>query len=129
MVDIPFRFLVNEVFIEGVDMASKNLGYRTGKVLGRFLLVSYLLAAGIGVIGSIFGVDAATHRTGWPIWIGTTVLGILILRVVPRPFDVILLSPFAIWGAVQGWGLTYMMAGIIVGLPVMVVCLLSIGRK
>lgn len=110
-------------------MATKNLGYRTGKILGRFLLLFYLLAAGLGIVGSVYGVDAMTHMTGWPIWVGTVVLGLAILRLAPRPLDVILLFPLAFWGAVQGWGLNYMMAGLILGMPVIIVCLLSIGRK
>lgn len=106
-----------------------SFGYRFGKVLGRVLFLAYVFAAIIGVAGSVYGIDAATQFTGWPLWIGTIVVGVLILRFVPRPFDLIILSPLAFWGAAQAWGLTYLMAGLTIGVPVAIVCLLSLGRK
>ncbi len=103
--------------------------YRFGKTLGKILIFAYLLAAAIGITGSGFGLGEITTLTGWKIWAVTIPAGLLILRFVPRPLDILLLTPLAFWGVHKTAGLDYLPAGLIVGLPAALVVLLSIGQK
>jgi len=106
-----------------------SLKYRFGKVLGNILLFAYVLAAIIGVVGSGYGLQDLTQIEGWKLWAGVIPIGLLILWFVPRPLDVILLAPLAFWGLAKIWGLTYLMSGLAVGVPVLIVVFMSLGKK
>lgn len=103
--------------------------YTFGKYLGGVLFIAYLVAAILGVGGSAHGLDTIMDFTAWYFWLLSVLAGLLILWFIPRPVDVMLLSPLAIYGGVHQWGLTWTMATIIVGLPVIIVLLLSLGHK
>lgn len=103
--------------------------YKFGKSLGPVLILTYVLSAGLGISGSAYGLDVLLDFKAWYYWLGAVAAGLLILWFVPRPLDVVWLSPLAIYGAVHGWGLTWTMAGIIIGVPLTLVLLMSMGRK
>ena len=67
--------------------------------------MAYVTAAVIGVVGTGYGVQAlATFPETvqpWMIWLGTTIIGLIILWFVPRGIDVLILAPLAIYGGVQ----------------------------
>jgi len=97
--------------------------------LGGILIFAYLLAAIIGVTGLTLGLDALIGFDAWYFYLGPIFIGLLILWFIPRPLDVILLAPLAIYGGVHKLGLTWTMSTIIVAIPVILVLLLSLGRK
>ncbi len=107
--------------------------YRFGKSLGLILVLAYVLAAIIGVVGGGFGVQALItfpeSVQPWMIWTGVIALSLLVLWFVPRGIDVLILAPLAFWGGANALGLTYLMSGLLVGIPVTIVLLLSMGRK
>jgi len=103
--------------------------YRFGKHLGVVLIAVYLLAAGLGVTGSAYGLDVLMDFQAWYYWAGAVLAGLLLLYFIPRPLDVVLLAPLAVYGAGSSWGLTWTMAGIIIGVPVIMVILMSLGKK
>ncbi len=102
--------------------------YKFGRGLGFVLFGAYLLAAVLGVTGTAYGLDALMDFQAWYFWLGAVIAGLLVLWFVPRPIDVILLTPLAVYGGAQNFGLTYTMAGIIMGLPVLIVFLMSLGK-
>ncbi|NNE57413.1 MAG: hypothetical protein HKN36_04835 [Hellea sp.] len=106
-----------------------TFGYRFGKYLGGFTAICYVTAALLGIVAGGFGLGVLTGLAGWQLWAIVIPAALLILWFVPRPVDVILLAPLAIYGAAQNWGLTYTMAGIMVGIPVLLVLILSLGKK
>lgn len=109
-------------------MAS-GFGYKFGKSLGGVLIFTYLLAAVMGVGGSVMGLDTMIGFNAWYYFAGAIVAGLLILYFVPRPFDLILLSPLAVYGGVKQLGLTWTMAVIVMAVPVILVVLMSLGKK
>jgi len=108
---------------------AESFRYRFGKSLGLVLVIAYLLAAILGVGGSALGLDHLVNFGAWYFWVGVILIGLLILRFIPRPFDVALLAPLAVYGGVHQLSLTWTMAGIIVGLPLLLVILMSLGKK
>lgn len=108
---------------------TNNFQYKFGRGLGFLLFASYLLAAVLGVGGSAYGLDVAMDFQAWYYWLGSVFAGLLILWFVPRPVDVILLAPLAVYAGVHAFDLTWTMAVIIVGLPVIIVLLMSLGKK
>ena len=103
--------------------------YRLGKNLGLLLLIIYLIAATLGVVGSAYGLDVLVDFQAWYYWAGAVIAGLLLLYFIPRPIDVMLLAPLAFYGGAKSWGLTWTMSGIIIGLPVFLVILMSLGKK
>ena len=103
--------------------------YRLGKVFGNVLLLAYVISAVIGVAGSGYGVQELSGIEGWKLWAGVVPVGVLILWFIPRPVDVLILAPLAFWGLTTVWGQTYLTAGLVVGIPVLIVVFLSLGRK
>lgn len=103
--------------------------YKFGKSLGIILILSYVLAAANGVAGTAYGLDALLDFKAWYYWLGAVIAALLVLWFVPRPVDVILLAPLAVYGGVHQFGLTWTMAGILTSMPVILVVLLSLGRK
>jgi len=108
---------------------AEGFRYKFGKALGGFLMLAYVLAAGLGIVGSAYGLDALIDFQAWYYGVGAAALGLAILWFVPRPLDVVWLAPLAVYGAFHGWGLTWTMAGIVIGTPVALVLLLSMGRR
>lgn len=103
--------------------------YRFGKSLGKILLLVYVFAAIIGVAGSGYGVQSLSGFSGWKLWAGVVPIGLLVLWFIPRPVDVLLLAPLAFWGLTTVWEQTYLTSALIVGIPVLIVVFLSLGRK
>ena len=109
-------------------MAS-NWTYKIGQKLGVILFLTYMSAAIIGVTGSAFGLDDLVQFKAWYYWLGIVVAGLLVLWFIPRPVDVLVLAPLAFYAGHHSFGLTYTMSGIIVGLPVLLTVLFSLGKK
>lgn len=103
--------------------------YKFGKSLGALLILTYVLAAIIGVTGTAYGLDNLLGFKAWYFWLGAVIAGLLVLWFVPRPMDVTLLAPLAIYGGKQELGLTWTMSVILVSIPVILVILMSLGRK
>ena len=106
-----------------------SFGYKFGKSLGGLLICFYLLAAIMGIGGSILAIEALTGLQAWYYYLGGAVIGLLVLWFIPRPVDILLLSPLAVYGGVHKLGLTWTMAAIIMAVPVILVVLMSLGRK
>ncbi len=106
-----------------------SFGYKFGKTLGGLLILAYMLAAIMGIGGSVLGLDTLVGFTAWYVYAGAIIAGLVLLYFVPRPFDLILLSPLAVYGGVTQLGLTWTMAVIIMAIPVLIVVLMSIGKK
>lgn len=106
-----------------------GLSYKFGKALGLILVIAYLLSAVLIVAGSIEAAKALLGRSDWIIILGTIITCIAALWFIPRGIDVLLLTPLAVYGITIGWGWTWMMAALLVGVPVLIVVFLSIGRK
>jgi len=103
--------------------------YRFGKALGLVLVMAYVAAVILITLGAI---EAAKHHLGrseWYIILAVVILCIAALRFIPRPVDVLLLAPLGAYGISIGWGLPWMIAGMIVAIPVLIIVLLSFGKK
>ncbi len=103
--------------------------YKFGKFLAPILVLAYVSAAIIGIIGNIHGAQIITGIEGWMLWLGVIIPCLLILWFVPRGIDLLLLMPLAVYGGVHAMNLSYLTAGLIMGIPVLIVILLSTGRK
>lgn len=103
--------------------------YKFGKSLGIVLILAYLLAATIGVAGTAYGLDALIGFKAWYFWLGAVIAALLVLWFIPRPIDVMLLAPLAVYGGVHQFGLTWTMSVILTSIPVLLVVLMSLGKK
>lgn len=106
-----------------------SFGYKFGKSLGGLLIFAYVLAAIMGVSGSALGLGTLIGFDAWYFYAGAVLAGLLLLYFVPRPFDLLLLSPLAMYGGVKQLGLTWTMAAIIMAIPVILVVMMSVGKK
>lgn len=106
-----------------------NLGYRFGKSLGAVLIITYIIAAVMCVGGAALALDTIFGFPAWYYWVGTIVTGLVWLYFIPRPIDVLLLAPAAVYGGFHQLGLTWTMAMIIMAVPVLIVVVMSLGRK
>ncbi len=99
------------------------------RFLGGVLLLAYVSAVLLIILGIIFLVDHLFAMTGWPVWVGCTFVCCFWFWLVPRGVDIVLLTPFGVWGIAQGWNLPWTIASIIVAVPVLVVLLFNLGKK
>ena len=108
---------------------AKDWKYKLGTKLGGLVVLAYLASAIIGLVGSAYGLDDLISFSAWYLWTGVIFTGLLILWFIPRPVDVMLLSPLAVYAGANSLGLTYTVSGIIVAVPLLITILLSLGRK
>jgi len=103
--------------------------YRFGKAMGGLLVFFYLVAILVLLAGLYAG--AQFHFGQQFLFSGFVALIVsgFFLWFVPRPLDLVLLSPLAVYGWVMGWGLTWTVASLGVALPVVIVVILSLGRR
>lgn len=106
-------------------MKSK-LSYKIGTVLGKGLVLTYLLTALLLLAANMGGVHHLTGLSGPLLWGSVVIVGGLILWRVPMGFDLILLAPLAVLGAMKGWALDQTTALLAIGVPTLVVILLSL---
>jgi len=83
----------------------------------------------MGVGGSLLGLKTLIGFDAWYYYLGIVMAGLLLLWFVPRPVDLLLLSPLAVYGGVHQLGLTWTMAVIIMAVPVLLVVMMSVGKK
>lgn len=108
---------------------STSIGYKFGKSLGAILIIAYLIAATMGLAGTVMTLDYIFEFPAWYYGIGVVLAGLIWLYFIPRPIDVLLLAPLAVYGGVHKIGLTWTVAMIVVAIPVLIVVLMSLGRK
>ena len=108
---------------------SDGFGYKFGQILGFILFATYLFAALITVIGNAYAASVWTEFQAWYFWILPVLACLVILWLIPRPIDLFILSPTAIYGLTYGWSLTWTVAGLLVFTPVIIVGLLSMGKN
>lgn len=97
--------------------------------MGAVLIFAYIVAAVICLGGTVLALDAFFGLPAWYYGAGVIAAGLAWLYFIPRPIDVLLLAPLAAYGGVHKLGLTWTMAMIIVAVPVLIVVLMSLGRK
>ncbi len=106
-------------------MKSK-LTYKIGTVLGKLLVILYVLTALLFLSANMGGVHDLTNLSGPLLWLSVLALGGLILWKIRTGFDLILLAPLAVWGAMQGWHLTQTQSLLLIGAPTLLVISLSL---
>lgn len=106
-----------------------SFSYRFGKSLGAVLIIAYMIAAIMCIGGAGLALDSVFNFSAWYYGLGIIVAGLIWLYFIPRPIDVLLLAPLAAYGGVHQLDMTWTMAVIIMAAPVLIVVILSLGRK
>jgi len=102
-----------------------KFGYKVGTILGGMTVILFLISAVMMVAAAIAGAHIITGLSGWILWLTTIAASLFILWLLPLGWDLIVLAPFAVWGAYKGWGMPWIPALLLMGIPALLVLLLS----
>ena len=104
---------------------AKSLTYKLGSLLGRIMVVLFIVSIILSMAASIAAVHVQFGLTGPLLWFGTIAVCALIVWLLPLGYDVLALVPLAALGASKGWGLPWMVATALVLAPALLVFILS----